>query len=52
VAGRSGTAVITVNRLSDGQLTGSIPVTVRVAVNGPNSVAGDAGAERFSANSL
>jgi hypothetical protein len=45
VAGRTRTAVITVNRLSDGQLTGSIPVTVRVAANGANSVVGDAAAD-------
>jgi hypothetical protein len=49
VAGHSGTAVITVNRLSYGQLTGSIPVTVRVAANGANSVVGDPGADILSA---
>jgi Ca2+-binding RTX toxin-like protein len=34
VAGRSGTTVVTVNQLSHGQLTGSVPVTVRVGANG------------------
>ena len=40
VSGRSGTAVVTVNRLSDGQLTGSVPVTVRVGANGADNLAG------------
>jgi len=34
VAGRSGSGVVTVNRLSDGQLTGSARVTVRAARTG------------------
>jgi Ca2+-binding RTX toxin-like protein len=38
VAGRTGTAVITVNRLSDGQRTGSVPVTVRVGGNGADDL--------------
>ena len=45
VAGRSGSAVVTVNQLSDGQFTGSVPVTVRVAANGANGVVGDNGAD-------
>jgi Ca2+-binding RTX toxin-like protein len=45
VRGRSGSAVVTVNRLSDAQLTGSVQVTVRVAANGANSVTGDDGAD-------
>jgi Ca2+-binding RTX toxin-like protein len=45
VAGRTGTAVITVNRLGGSQLTGSVPVSVRVAANGANSVTGDDGAD-------
>jgi Ca2+-binding RTX toxin-like protein len=45
VAGRTGTAVITVNRLSGGQLTGSVPVSVHVAANGANSLSGDDGAD-------
>jgi Ca2+-binding RTX toxin-like protein len=43
IAGRSGSAVVTVNRLSDGQLTGSVRVTVRVAGNGRSSATGDDG---------
>ena len=39
VAGRSGTAVVRVNQLSDGQLTGSVPVTVRVGANGADHLA-------------
>jgi Ca2+-binding RTX toxin-like protein len=38
IAGRTGTAVITVNRLSDGQRTGSVPVTVRVGGNGADDL--------------
>jgi Ca2+-binding RTX toxin-like protein len=57
-SGRSGTAVLTLNALSNGQLTGSVPVTVRVgaaaatgadgadilfAGNGPDTLAGGGG---------
>ena len=45
VAGRSGTAVVTVNQLNDGQVTGSVPITVTVAANGANTVAGGPGAD-------
>jgi Ca2+-binding RTX toxin-like protein len=45
VAGRSGTAVLTVNQLSDGQVTGSVPVTVRVAGKGAGNVTGGDGAD-------
>jgi Ca2+-binding RTX toxin-like protein len=45
VAGRTGTAVITVNRLSDGQRTGSVPVTVRVGANGADDLEGGDGAD-------
>jgi Ca2+-binding RTX toxin-like protein len=45
VDGRTGTAVITVNRLSGGQLTGSVAVSVRVAANGANGLSGDEGAD-------
>jgi Ca2+-binding RTX toxin-like protein len=39
VAGRSGRAVVRVNQLSKGQLTGSVPVTVRVGANGADDLA-------------
>jgi Ca2+-binding RTX toxin-like protein len=45
VAGRSGTAVVTVNQLSDGQVTGSVPVTVTVLANGANTVTAGGGAD-------
>ena len=45
VAGRSGTAVVTVNQLTDGQVTGSVPITVTVAANGANTVTGGPGAD-------
>jgi Ca2+-binding RTX toxin-like protein len=45
VAGRSGTAVVTVNQLSEGQVTGSVPVTVTVPANGANTVTGGGGAD-------
>jgi len=45
VAGRSGTAVVKVNQLSDGQVTGLVPVSVRVAANGASSVTGGDGAD-------
>jgi len=45
VAGRSGTAVVTVNQLNDGQVTGSVPITVTVAANGANTVTGGPGAD-------
>jgi VCBS repeat-containing protein len=41
VAGRTGTAVLTV-RVSDGQASGSVLVTVRVGSNGNNTLPGDA----------
>jgi Ca2+-binding RTX toxin-like protein len=43
--GRSGTAVVTVNQLSDGQVTGSVPVTVTVLAHGANTVTGGGGAD-------
>jgi Ca2+-binding RTX toxin-like protein len=43
VARRRGSAIVTVNRLSDGQLTGSAHVTVRVAGNGRSSATGGDG---------
>ena len=43
VAGRTGTAVITVNRLSEGQVTGSVDVTVQVGTNGASSLTGGPG---------
>lgn len=45
VTGRSGTAEVTVNQLSDGQVTGSVPVTVTVPANGANTVTGGGGAD-------
>ena len=45
VAGRSGTAVVTVNQLNDGQVTGSVPITVTVAANGANTLTGGPGAD-------
>jgi Ca2+-binding RTX toxin-like protein len=45
VAGRSGTAVLTVNQLSDGQVTGSVPVSVSVAAKGANTATGGPGAD-------
>jgi Ca2+-binding RTX toxin-like protein len=42
---RTGTAVITVNRLSNGRLTGSVAVSVRVGGNGPDTLVGDEGAD-------
>ena len=45
VDGESGTAVVTVNRLSGGRLTGSVAVSVRVGGNGANSLSGDDGAD-------
>ena len=45
VPGRTGTAVVTVNGLSDGQFTGSTAVTVRVGANGANRLMGDNGAD-------
>ncbi len=45
VAGRSGTAVVTVNQLSDAQVTGSVPVTVSVAAKGANTATGGPGAD-------
>jgi Ca2+-binding RTX toxin-like protein len=45
VAGRSGTAVVTVYQLSEGQVTGSVPVTVTVLANGANTVTGGGGAD-------
>jgi Ca2+-binding RTX toxin-like protein len=42
VAGRSGTAVLTVNELSDGQVTGSVPVSVTLDASGPNRLPGGA----------
>jgi Ca2+-binding RTX toxin-like protein len=44
-AGRRGTAVVTVNRLSDGQVTGLVPVTVHAAGNGASRVVGGPGAD-------
>jgi Ca2+-binding RTX toxin-like protein len=49
VAGRSGTAELTVNELTDGQVTGSVQVTVRVAGNGASSVTGGDGADMLFA---
>jgi VCBS repeat-containing protein len=43
VAGRSGTATVTVT-VSDGQATGSVPVTVRVGGNGNDTLTGATGA--------
>ena len=45
VAGRGGTAVLTVNELSHGQVTGSVQVNVTVAGNGANTVTGGLGAD-------
>ena len=45
IAGRSGTAVVTVNQLTGGQVTGSVPITVTVAANGANTVTGGPGAD-------
>jgi Ca2+-binding RTX toxin-like protein len=45
VVGRSGTAVLTVNELSHGQVTGSVQVNVTVAGNGANTVTGGPGAD-------
>jgi Ca2+-binding RTX toxin-like protein len=45
VAGRTGTSVITINRLSQGQLTGSVQVTVRVGANRADNLAGGDGAD-------
>jgi Ca2+-binding RTX toxin-like protein len=45
VTGRSGTAEVTVNQLSEGQVTGSVPVTVTVPANGANTVTGGGGAD-------
>ena len=42
VAGRSGTAVLTVNELSDGQVTGSVPVSVTLDASGANRLPGGA----------
>jgi VCBS repeat-containing protein len=44
VAGRTGTAVLMV-RVSDGQTSGSVQVTVRVGSNGNDTVPGDAGTD-------
>jgi Ca2+-binding RTX toxin-like protein len=43
--GRTGTAVITVNRLSGGRLLGSVAVSVRVGGTGPDTLTGDEGAD-------
>ena len=45
VAGRSGTAVVTVNQLGGGQVTGSVTVTVTVAAKGANTATGGPGAD-------
>jgi len=45
VPGRSGTATVTVNGLSDGRVMGSVPVTVRVGANGADDLAGGGGAD-------
>jgi VCBS repeat protein/hemolysin type calcium-binding protein len=45
VPGRSGAATVTVNGLSDGQVMGSVPVTVRVGANGADDLAGGGGAD-------
>jgi hypothetical protein len=45
VARRTGTSVITINRLSHGQLTGSVQVTVRVGANRADNLAGGDGAD-------
>ena len=44
VAGRTGTAIVTVT-VSDGQATGSVPVTIRVGGNGNDTLTGGAGAD-------
>jgi Ca2+-binding RTX toxin-like protein len=55
VAGRTGTAVVTVNRLSDGQVTGSVDVTVQVGATssvtggpGPDILFGGNGADTLT----
>jgi Ca2+-binding RTX toxin-like protein len=45
VKGRTGTAVVTVNRLSGGRLLGSVAVSVRVGGSGPDKLTGDEGAD-------
>ena len=45
VKGRTGTSVVTVNRLSGGRLLGSVAVSVRVGGNGPDTLTGDEGAD-------
>jgi VCBS repeat-containing protein len=48
VSGRSGTAVVTVT-VRDGQATGSVQLTVRVAGNGNDTLTGGAGADMLFA---
>ena len=45
VAGRTGTSVMTITRLSHGQVTGSVPVTVRVGAGGADNLAGGDGTD-------
>ncbi len=45
IAGRTGTAVVTINRLSGGRLVGSVAVSVRVGGSGADTLTGDDGAD-------